>query len=140
MLFCIEFISWINIFRLCINTPQGDMMSDSILSLDKLGKEMYLYSPNLSCTYHDCIDKPQFCSLMISKRYWSWSLIFEGLLKVWLWSALIENNFKSKLTNDHQKCFCFLMNRKRVLGKKINKQGNIQRKERRICFGSELND
>ena len=129
MLFCIEFISWINIFRLCINTPQGDMMSDSILSLDKLGKEMYLYSSNLSCTYHDCIDKPQFCSLMISKRYWSWSLIFEGLLKVWLWSALIENNFKKQVDKWSSVMFLFFNESKKGSWKK-NKQTRKYTKER----------
>jgi len=56
-------------YRLCMATPQGDMMSDSILATDKLEQDLYEYTVQLACTFHEEADQPSFCSLMRAKRW-----------------------------------------------------------------------
>ena len=46
-------------FKLCRGTPDGDMLPDSIIAKDQLEKEIYLYTPNIACQFHDNIDQPR---------------------------------------------------------------------------------
>merc|ERR1719186_941194 len=57
-------------YRICLNTPEGDMYSDPILLKDKVEAELYLYTADMACNYHEeKVDEPKYCSLMIVKRW-----------------------------------------------------------------------
>jgi len=57
------------LFRLSTNTPRGDMLTDSILALARLEQELYLYTCNLACAFHESQDQIKHCSLMLAKRW-----------------------------------------------------------------------